>query len=197
MPQVKRAFVPSFDTFPMKFTTTNLSVNELVQLCVAAGYAKPSTETSSTSGVYGALTMAVQPSTVTTFIIEPPAVATPVGTDSHMTVEEDGNIAIPLSPFSRDLVFQLTRSNTADKAEPAGKIALDSATMSVSSAGVYPYNDLFDPTSQFDISFDPAGEDPAVKDGGVWDAYDPTTNMAIDDVMSLDWMQFVHQEKLE
>lgn len=39
-------------------------------------------------------------------------------------------------------------------------------------ASVYPYNNLFDPTSEFDISFDPNASN-GLEDDARYDAFDP------------------------
>lgn len=50
---------------------------------------------------------------------------------------------------------------------PAGETTLSNATTVVDNGagGIYPYNTTFDPTSHFDISFNPN----YLEDGGAWD----------------------------
>nr|AAO49357.1 MAT-1 protein [Zymoseptoria passerinii] len=57
---------------------------------------------------------------------------------------------------------------------PLGRKILAQATSALEQSGaVYPYNNVFNPTTQFDVSFDPAAVDTAVEDGGRWNAFTP------------------------
>nr|QEJ80706.1 putative MAT1-1-1 protein [Teratosphaeria gauchensis] len=180
VPQVIRVFTPNFDNFPEKFTTTNLSADNLVEYCIQAGYVRTGDNSTPHSGAQGSLTMAVQPTaTVTTLVTTPPAT--------------EGTVAMPMSPFSFELFQNLQDATNESTTEPAGQRALTEATTAVTNAGSYPYNNLFDPTREFDVSFDPA-EETDLADGGRWDAYDPAASMSVDEMLNIDWTQFVNDE---
>ncbi|KJX93318.1 mating-type 1-1 protein [Zymoseptoria brevis] len=79
---------------------------------------------------------------------------------------------------------------------PLGRKMLAKATAALEQTGTaYPYNDHFDPTTQFDVSFNPAAVDTAVEDGGLWNAFTPTAqsgeNVLADDVI---WSDFIDSE---
>nr|QIA97802.1 putative MAT1-1-1 protein [Teratosphaeria destructans] len=182
VPQVIRIFTPNFDNFPEKFTTTNLSADNLVEYCMQAGYVRTGDNSTPHSGAQGSLTMAVQPTaTVATLVTTPPATT--------------GTVAMPMSPFSFGVFQNLQDATNEQTTEPAGQRALTEATAAVTNAGAYPYNNLFDPTSEFDISFDPA-EETNLEDGGRWDAYDPAASMSVDEMLNIDWTQFVNDDRL-
>ncbi|KAK3113087.1 hypothetical protein LTR53_009961 [Teratosphaeriaceae sp. CCFEE 6253] len=78
-------------------------------------------------------------------------------------------------------------------APPATNV-LTAATVAITNASSYPYTNLFDPTSQFNVSFNPNAAAPGLEDGGLYDAFDPAANMSVDDMLALDWTQFVNDD---
>jgi hypothetical protein len=157
LPQVIRLFAPDFDSFPEKFTTTNLSADNLVEYCIQAGYVKTGDNSTPHSGAQGALTMAVQPTAlVTTLVTAPPAI--------------DGTVAIQ-DPHGPDTLLAPYGPMHEPMAVPAGQRSLTEATTAVTNDGVYPFNTYFDPNAEFDFSFNPTAET-NLEDGGRWDAYD-------------------------
>lgn len=188
MPQVVRVYVPNFETFDVRYTTTNLSVDDLVEHCKRAGFVQDGISSSPNECAQGLLTMAVQPAaTITSF-------TSTAGTEPHLTMAENGNATTPLSPWSLDLAKQLQAVMEPKPVKPKGMSVLTQATTAVTKAGAYPYNNLFDPTSEFDVSFNPNEETADLEDGGVFDSYDPTTNMEVEEMLNLDWNQFVNDD---
>ena len=61
MPQLTRLFIPSLNTLPENFTTTSLSVDDLVKICYEAGYVKAESNGAPNTNASGSLTMTVQP----------------------------------------------------------------------------------------------------------------------------------------
>ncbi|KXL47440.1 hypothetical protein M433DRAFT_51314, partial [Acidomyces richmondensis BFW] len=59
--QVVRLFTPDLDALPNKFTTTNLSADDLVEYCVQAGCINIGNNDTPRSDAQDSLTMAVQP----------------------------------------------------------------------------------------------------------------------------------------
>ncbi|KAK5732035.1 hypothetical protein LTR17_010871 [Elasticomyces elasticus] len=47
---------------------------------------------------------------------------------------------------------------------------------------------------QFNISFNPLEETVGLADGGIYDAFDPSASMSVDDMLNLDWSQFVNDD---
>ena len=212
VPQAVRVFKPNFDTFEAMYTTTNLSVDSLVAHCTAAGYIKGPANSALPAASQGALTMAVQP----TITQEAPAPAPHKTVSSYSTFAND----VPLSPTSLNLFGALQAELTqpspmsatfatsgsmfsqarAHLPAPVGEVALMRAAGAIELTGaIYPYNDLFDPTSQFDISFNP-NESNGLADGGVYDAFDPAAAVSggqgalLEEMLSLDWTQFVNKD---
>ncbi len=138
-----------------KITTTPLSVDDLVKKCFEAGFARSETVVAGGSTSTGSLTMAVQPTTT-----------------------------YASSATSKNEIGRAVRAVLSDP--PAGEAALHLATSAIDSTGsTYPYNEIFDPTSQVDVNFNPNG----IEHGEAWDAFDPL--MAGNDVTGIDWDAFV------
>ena len=212
VPQAVRMFKPNFDTFEAVYTTTNLSVDNLVEHCTAAGYIKGPAKAALPAASQGALTMAVQPT-----LTQDTAATSQLTTGTYSTFADD----VPMSPMSLNLFGALQTALTEPSPTAAtfatsgptlrqamsvplavGEQALMSAVGAVELSGaVYPYNDLFDPTSKFDISFDP-NESNGLADGGVYDAFDPAAtatamsgqSMLLEEMLALDWSQFVNED---
>jgi hypothetical protein len=133
------------------YTTTSLGVDDLVQHCCNVGYATADHSDGPNIDTSGSLTMAVQPSST--------------------------NTATAPSEDQIEYAMEVVLSN-----RPTGETALaDVATAVHNTGSVYPYNDLFDPTSDFDISFNPN----STEDGGAWDAFD--LNMSSNITDGIDW----------
>ncbi|KAK3072736.1 hypothetical protein LTR53_006270 [Teratosphaeriaceae sp. CCFEE 6253] len=186
-PRVTRLFTPDFTLFDDKYTTTTLSVDDLVVYAMRAGYLNDGDTKASANDSLGALTMAVQPATTT------PS-ATFAALHLQTTIAEDGTIDMPLSPFSIDLSNQLTDELHRVANAPPATNDLTATTVAITNAGSYPYTNLFDPTSQFNVSFNPNAAAPGLEDGGLYDAFDPVANMSVDDMLALDWSQFVNDD---
>ncbi|KAK5136180.1 hypothetical protein LTR08_004017 [Meristemomyces frigidus] len=200
--QALALFNADFIAFEDGYATANLSVDNLVAHCTAAGYIKGPANAALPTASQGALTMAVQPT------ITPSAPAPQHATSSYSVFAD----ATPLSPTSLNLFgalqAELTQSSPAlatfqtagpafSQPLPVGQKALIAATEAVEAAGaVYPYDQLFDPTSQFDVSFNPNAAN-GLADGGEFDAFDPAAVgglATVEDMMTLDWSQFVNED---
>jgi len=189
MPQIIRVFVPNLDGFDVKYTTTNLSADDVVTYCTNTGYVQPLANSAQQTTVQGALTMAVQPSTA-------PALTVNTTQALATTTEYVDDAGISLSPWSFNLASGLQAAVAEPVAEPAGQKALRDATTTITAAGSYPYNNLFDPTSEFDMTFDPNEEVAGLADGGMYDAFDPSANTTVDEMLNIDWNQFVNEDGL-
>ena len=189
-PQVTRLFTPDFNQFDDKYTTTTLSVDDLVAYCMRSGYLSDNQAQAPASDSHGALTMAVQPTVTAT----PPTMRPAALELTQLTIADNGVVTAPLSPFSMVLAHQLTDEMVTQRHEPVASDNLTAATTAVTNAGSYPYNNLFDPTTHFDISFNPNAETAGLEDGGLYDAFDPSANMSIDDMLAVDWTQFVNDD---
>jgi len=179
MPQVIRLFAPNLDKFPEKFTTTNLSVDNLVEYCIQAGCVKKGNDGTRHSGAQGALTMAVQPAVaVTTLVSALPAT--------------QGTVSSPPGPF-------MTLSQSPPVAigetitEPAGRSILNEPTITMANGSAYPHCWRFDPTGEFDFSFNAVKEN-NFEESRKWDAYDPAVNASFDEMLNVDWNQFVNDD---
>ena len=74
---------------------------------------------------------------------------------------------------------------------PAGEASLSNATIAINGAGAtYPYNTAFDPTSHFDISFNPN----SLEDGGAWDAFDVAQTGNGNGIGGIDWNAFINED---
>ena len=172
IPQLTRVFVP---TFPPDFTTTTLSVDDLVQHCYKAGYGKATSDESLDIGNSGALTMAVQPRATITVANESPTLGE-VNASSSITTPGVAPEVIAISPS--DIEFGNALKASIDEAS-SGATALANASTALNNME-WPSIEAFDPTSDFDISFDPNA-------GDSWDALDmaTTTNNTVD------WSAFI------
>nr|POE90021.1 mating-type protein mat-1 [Quercus suber] len=194
IPQVQRAFVPSFDSIAEQYTTSNISVNDLVEHCIAAGYPKVSNFQLPRTDTMDALTMAVQPVPVQSFATLAPSVSVNTTVDQDMVVSNDISTGNLLSPFSQQIETYLAEAVAEGLIEPAGQATLNNAALIISNADSYPYNIMFDPAGQFDISYDPSACNAALQDDGAWDAYNLASNMAIADNLTVDWTGFVQDQ---
>ena len=158
VPQLTRSFVPSLNMLSEKYTTTSLGVDDLVKHCYAVGYAGAESNGTPSAVSSGSLTMAVQ--------------STAAAADAANALSEKE-------------IEQAVRAVLSDR--PAGETTLSNATTAVDRTGAtYPYNETFDPTSDFDINFNPN----SLEFGGAWDAFDPT--MIGTDTMGIDWEAFIN-----
>ena len=96
--------------------------------------------------------------------------------------------------LQHDLEIELAiRSSGQD-----GDYALTTVTKSLTQTGSYPYNDIFDPTSGFEMSFfDPAQENEAMADSGAFAAFSPSANMSMEDMLNLDYSMYINEDQLE
>lgn len=179
MPQVIRLFAPNLDKFPEEFTTTNLSVDNLVDYCIRAGCVKKGNNGTPRSDAQGALTMAVQPAAaVTTLVSALPAT--------------QGMVSSPPSPFmtlSQNLPVAIGEPMT----EPAGQSILNEPTITIANASAYPHCRRFDPTGEFNLSFN-AVEETNFEESRKWDAYNPSANASFDEMLNVDWNHFVNDD---
>jgi len=167
VPTLARIFVPNF---PAELTTTTLSVDDLIQRCHAAGYIKDGGEETVAHSTSGSLTMAVQPTATHLEGMLGPVQASN-GVPASMS--EQDNVLPALSPT--DVAFQNAMSAAMFEA-PAGAAALADATVALNDlCSQWPHNEAFDPSSEFEINYDPNNGDP-------WDAQDlcTTTNGDVD-----------------
>lgn len=162
-------------SFPEGYTTTSLSVDDLVKHCHEIGYATAESNGAPNVNVSGSLTMAVQPTAIGAI-------------NTRTTNSEQDSMMPPLSPSE----VELNRALLEALAEPsAGETTLSNATTTINGAsGVYPYNTTFDPTSHFDISFNPNSHE----NGGVWDAFDTATMGNRNDIDGIDWDAFLNDD---
>nr|ABG45907.1 putative alpha1 mating-type protein [Fulvia fulva] len=215
-PQLIRLFTPNLDTFPEKYTMTTLSVDDLVNHCYTLGYVVASNDGSPSASTHGSLTMVSKPTAITTNDMDETTHMTSFAqTNTTLAFTADTPSSSTNEGFQHGLFGQLADSpssptNNANpsplEAAPAsGQTALERATSGL--AGVeYPYNDLFDPTSQFEVSFNPAAPNTAVEDDGRWDAFDPNTLMAQneegemsftpDEMLNVRWEDFINDDGL-
>ncbi|KAK5111905.1 hypothetical protein LTR62_004637 [Meristemomyces frigidus] len=189
MPEVRRLFVPDYGTFHDVLTGTTMSVEDLVLHCQRAGYLGNSNASTNAANVQGVLSLAVQLAPTTAGMTTLPAI-----TESVEVASAAGSSLMPLGPFSLNLHDQLEMALA--KKQPEGNATLVAATKAVTAAGVYPYNNLFDPTSQFEVSFNPAAEDTTLADGGIWSSYYPAANFILEDVTTFEWTDFVQDREL-
>ncbi|KAK3635458.1 hypothetical protein LTR56_014742 [Elasticomyces elasticus] len=202
-PKVVRFFQPDFTSFDTKYTLTTLSVDDLVEYCMGSGYLNDASTRASVGDAQGSLTMAVQPATTATATTAVPA-------NLNITVANNNdNDNGPMSPFSASLAHQLglalgpgypapPPAPTALAAPvapvaPAAQVMAATINTSEDKSG-YPYNGMFDPTAQFNITFNPLEETVGLADGGIYDAFDPSASMSVDDMLNLDWSQFVNDD---
>lgn len=185
MPQVVRMFIPNVERFDEKYTTTNLSANDLVEYCMDAGYIQANTNASPRNATQGALTMAVQP-TITAPVAS--MTTTPALTISTHTTNEMSE----LSPWSTHFVNTIGAAIAEPAPEPISQKALTEATTAVTAAGSYPYNNLFDPTNEFELTFNPN----ETNNGAQYDAFDPSANATADEMLNLDWSSFINDDSL-
>lgn len=187
MPQVARLFLPKIENFDDHYTTTTLSVDEVIEHCKRAGYLNDSTGLPEGSDAQCFLTMAVQ-------------LTTTIPTFATGEVEARFPTIFPQTSSTHDVTLASMIADgmpfTNAPADAAGNQALAAATVAVTEAGVYPYNNLFDPTTEFDVAFNPNARTDGLADGGLFDAYDLTTNLSVDDVLNLDWNQYVNDESM-
>ena len=104
-------------------------------------------------------------------------------------LEQDSTMPPP-SPFT----VELNRALLEMLAEPSeGEATLSNAATALYNTGsAYPYNSNFDPTSQFDVSFNPNSDET----GGAWDAFDASTMGVANEYGGLDWSSFVNDDHL-
>ncbi|GAB1727144.1 hypothetical protein NU195Hw_g8060t1 [Hortaea werneckii] len=74
-------------------------------------------------------------------------------------------------------------------------MALSNATSAVSGDGAFHHANMFDPTGHFQVSFDP-NQSNELADNGVFDAFDPATNLGVDDMLPFDWDEFINEERM-
>lgn len=138
VPKITRLFTPNLENFPERFTSTVLSVDDLVKHCTDMGLVKVASNNVSTTAPEGDRpTMAVQPAATRTM---PASFASAI---------------FPGAPGP----------------SPAAA-ALKNATVALGSFGDIPYSSFFDPSTNFDISFDPLAGATELDDQGMFDAFD-------------------------
>ena len=175
MPQLTRLFIPNLSTFPGNITTTSLSVDDLVKCCYNAGYAVAGSNGVPNINASGSLTMAVQPTATG-------------AANTRTTNGEQDSMMPPLSPSEEELKRAL---GAALSEPPAGETTLSNATTAINGVGgIYPYNTTFDPTSHFDISFNPN----SLENGGAGDAFYPVMAGNGNDIGGIDWNAFVNDD---
>nr|ABK91356.1 putative mating type 1-1-1 protein [Dothistroma septosporum] len=217
-PQLLRTFTPNLDTFPEKYTMTTLSVDDLVNHCYTLGYVVASNDGSPNASTQGSLTMVSKPTAITTNDKDETTHMTSFAqTNTTLAFTTDTPSSSMNEASQHGFFGQLADSpspptNNADPsplmaAPAAGQATLEQATRDLEQSGVeYPYNSLFDPTSQFEVSFNPAAPNTAVEDDGRWDAFDPNTLMAQnepgemgfspDEMLNVRWEDFINDERL-
>ena len=142
VPKLTRMFVPHIDTFPVKYTATVLSVDDLVGHCTRMGLVQSPSPSIVQPGVQnGTLTMAVQPSTLA---VQSAASNGALSTNSTGT-------PVPAHRAMQDLM---------------------AATMTIQSFEGLPYSAFFDPSGEFDLSFDPSVTAENYEDRDRFDAFD-------------------------
>ena len=96
----------------------------------------------------------------------------------------------PISPSDVQLENAL-RSALVEP--PAGEVALSNVATAVNNTGhSYPYNATFDPTSHFDIQFNPNSTD----NGGAWDSFDTSMVGTGGEIGGIDWDALVNDDCL-
>ena len=177
MPQLTRLFTPDPNTFPKNVTITSLSVDDLVKHCHEVGYVNARSHVAQNFNAFGSLTMSVQPTAIG-------------AANTHTTKGEQDLMMLPPSPTDTEL--NCTTSEVLFE-DPAGGTIISNATTVINgTGGIYPYNTTFDPTSHFDISFNPN----SLENGGAWDAFDATTVGNGNDIWGIDWNAFVNDDSL-
>jgi hypothetical protein len=110
--------------------------------------------------------------------------------NTRTTNGEQDSMMPPLSPYAVELNRVLLEALSEP---PAGETTLSNATTAINgTGGIYPYNTTFDPTSHFDISFNPN----SLENDGAWDAFDATTMGNGNDIGGIDWDAFVNDDSL-
>ena len=115
----------------------------------------------------------------------------PTATDaanSHTTNGEQDSTMPPLTPSE----VEPNRALFAALSEPpAGETTLSNAITAINGGGgIYPYNTAFDPTSHFEISFNPN----SLEEGGAWDAFDVAQTGNGNGIGGIDWNAFVNYD---
>lgn len=162
--------------FPKELTTTKLSVDDLVQRCHAAGYIKDGGAETVAHSNSGSLTMAVQPTSTTA---EGLLGVTEAGNGMQTDASEQNTNLPPLTPT--ELAFEHAMRAAIEEA-PAGATSLAEATIAMDNlCSQWPNIEVFDPTAEFEITFDP-------NIGDAWDAQDLSTTINGD----VDWDGLLH-----
>ncbi|CAK3780920.1 mating type 1-1 [Lecanosticta acicola] len=173
--QITRAFTPNLDSFPEEYTTTTLSVDDLVNHCYAMGYGNASNNDSPNTSTQGSLTMVSKPTAITT---------------------DDKDETAHMAPFAQT---NTTPAFTV-AAPAAGQATLEQVTEAMEMAGAgLTYNNVFDPTSE-GAAFGPAVPDNTVEDGGRYESW-PADQAAEADLLlaqnelgaPLNWDQWVNE----
>ncbi|KAI7234450.1 hypothetical protein KC352_g15087 [Hortaea werneckii] len=181
-PHIVRTFIPDVDTFAEQYRTTTLSADDLVNFCTGAGYVRVSTPAIASPAAHGALTMAVQPNNTLT-------------TQLNLPANGNEGIDMPLSPWSAMFAHNMQAAMAGPHVGPTNSVALSNATSAVSGDSVFHHANMFDPTGHFQVSFDP-NQSNDLADSGVFDAFDPATNLGVDDMLPFDWDEFINEERM-
>ncbi|WPH01758.1 putative MAT1-1-1 protein [Acrodontium crateriforme] len=191
VPQVTRLFIPNLDNFPQKYISTDQSVNDLVTYCINAGYINNNNKASS-AGVHDVLTMAnlaagANQSFMPVQVAGIPSVITTTGLNG------DAVFTMPASLLVDNVIQDFSGEAMPPTIDAMGKAILESTNSLTNEASNFPHNEMFDPTMNLDVSFNPSEENEVV---GEWNAFDLTANMTIDEMLSIDWTQFVNDDGL-
>ncbi|KAK4495319.1 hypothetical protein PRZ48_013650 [Zasmidium cellare] len=213
MPQITRLFTPDLDSFPEEFTTTTLSVDDLVNHCYAQGYANSSSNGSPSVSTQGSLTMVSKPTAITT---NDEGEATQMASSAQTNTDSVSAAATSNNSTDEELRQALlseiakspsSQAFSAPAPAPAGQASLEQAASGLQQLGAEnPYVAAFDPASMFDVNFNPVDPNTTVEDNGDWDAFElgflgpgafprveHEQDSALSDGMSIDWDAFVNQ----
>ncbi|KAK3674305.1 hypothetical protein LTR78_005774 [Recurvomyces mirabilis] len=163
---VQRLFAPSISQLPAAYTSTKVSAG--------------------TANGHAALSMAVQPTA------QIPASFTPETSESPVTPLVGPADELLLSPLSVRLQGELEIALGMKQAD--GNNAFTAVKETVTEASSYPYNNMFDPTSEFEMSFfDTAADNEAMADSGAFATFRPSADMTMEDMLNLDYNTYINE----
>lgn len=172
---------PRLDSLDKKFTTTNLSVDDVVEHCYQVGYAaRPSMLNEITIEASGNVAMAVQPNVHIT------EVATAIAhSDGNAQINEPVADFGTVAPIAHDVEESSASFVGYNHAVPVAEGAqdLDHAVLNLQFLSDDQYINTFDPTQMYDTvtTYNPLG---AHNNGDAWDAYSMVQNGGLSEVQN-------------
>lgn len=179
--QVVRLFTPDLDALPNKFTTTNLSADDLVEYCVQAGCINIGNNDTPRSDAQDSLTMAVQPATANTMF-------------ATALFANDGRTASPSTPLT-SICQKLCVVVSEPTTETSDHSTLNGASMAFTNAKPNQQDSFFNPVEEFDPSFNSA-EEKNVEGSKKWNSCYPVSTTCVNEMLNIDWGQFVNDDGL-